>query len=107
VFLAGAGIRQTPAIAEATNRPVMTVTMPTDPDASPEVLEASGVKIACYAYQVMAVALGAVEKALTEIKTTGRIEHYAERAISREGYQKLTGAAEAVDIARRFNATRG
>ncbi len=38
VFLAGAPIRRTPELAKASKRPVMTVTMPTDPDSSPDVV---------------------------------------------------------------------
>lgn len=106
VFLAAAPIRQTPRIAEVTKRPVMTVPMPTDPDAAPEVLRQSQVKIACYAYQLLAVALGAVQQSLQDIKTTGRIQNYTQRAITWEGFAQLTDAASAVEIARRFNAGR-
>ncbi len=106
VFLAAAPIRQTPRIAEVTKRPVMTVPMPTDPDAAPEVLRQSQVKIACYAYQLLAVALGAVQQALQDIKSTGHIQNFTQRAISWEGFAQLTDAASAVEIARRFNAVR-
>lgn len=106
VFLAGAKIRTTPELRAATKRPVMTVTMPTDPDSSPEVCRESGVKIACYAYQVMAVAIGAVQTALRDIQTTGRIQSYEQTAVSIQEYRRIVGAADSVDIARRFNATR-
>jgi 2-methylisocitrate lyase-like PEP mutase family enzyme len=106
VFLAGAKIKTTPELRSATRRPVMTVTMPTDPDSAPDVLRESGVKIACYAYQVMAVAIGAVQRALRDIQTTGRIQSYTELAVSIEEYSRIVGAADSVDIARRFNATR-
>jgi 2-methylisocitrate lyase-like PEP mutase family enzyme len=105
VFLAGARIRTTPELREATKRPVMVVTMPTDPDAAPEVLAESGVKIACYAYQVMAVAIGAVQRALADIHTTGRIQNYESLAVPGAEYARITGASESVAIARRFNAT--
>jgi len=107
VFLAGAPIRKTPELARATNRPVMTVTMPTNPDSAPEVLRESGVKIACYAYQLMAVAMGAVQKALREIKTTGRIQNFEQVAVTSQEYARIVGAAESVDVARRFNASGG
>ena len=84
----------------------MTVPMPTDPDAAPEVLCQSQVKIACYAYQLLAVALGAVQQALQDIKSTGHIQNFTQRAISWEGFAQLTDAASAVEIARRFNAVR-
>jgi len=102
VFLAGAPIRRTPEIARATNRPVMVVTMPTDPDAAPDVLRDSGVKVACYAYQLMAVAMGAVQKALRDIKSTGRIQGFEQVAVTSQEYARIVGAAESVDIARRF-----
>ncbi len=106
VFLAGAPIRRTPELARATNRPVMTVTMPTDPDSSPETVRSSGVKIACYAFQLMAVAMGAVQKALLDIKTTGGIQNYEAVAVSGQEYARIVGASESIDIARRFNAGR-
>jgi methylisocitrate lyase len=102
VFLAGAPIRRTPEIARATNRPVMVVTMPTDPDSAPDVLRGSGVKIACYAYQLMAVAMGAVQKALRDIKSTGRIQGFEQVAVTSQEYARIVGAAESVDVARRF-----
>jgi 2-methylisocitrate lyase-like PEP mutase family enzyme len=107
VFLAGAPIRKTPELARATNRPVMTVTMPTNPDSAPDVLRESGVKIACYAYQLMAVAMGAVQKALRDIKTTGQIQNFDQVAVTSQEYARIVGAAESVDIARRFNAGGG
>jgi methylisocitrate lyase len=105
VFLAGAGIRKTPDIASAAKRPVMTVTMPADPDASPEILRQSGVKLACYAYQILAIAMGAVQKALRDIKDTGRIQNFAQVAVGSEEYRRIVGADEAVAVARRFRAT--
>jgi 2-methylisocitrate lyase-like PEP mutase family enzyme len=105
VFLAAGKIRSTPQIAEATKRPVMVVAMPTDPDSAPDVLRESGVKIACYAYQVMAVAIGAVQRALGDIHATGRIQNYEELAVSGAEYAGIVGAAESVEIARRFNAS--
>jgi 2-methylisocitrate lyase-like PEP mutase family enzyme len=107
VFLAAAPIRRTPEIARAAKRPVMTVTMPADPDSSPEVVASSGVKIACYAYQLMAVAMGAVQKALRDIKDTGRIQNFGEVAVSSQEYARIVGAADSVDVARRFNAGGG
>jgi methylisocitrate lyase len=107
VFLAGAGVRKSPAIAAAAGRPVMTVTMPADPDSSPEILRQSGVKLACYAYQVLAVAMGSVQKALRDIKTTGRIQNYDGVAVSSEEYRRIVGAGGAVDVARRFRASGG
>jgi 2-methylisocitrate lyase-like PEP mutase family enzyme len=107
VFLAGAPIRRTPELAKAARKPVMAVTMPTDPDSSLEVVRASGVKLACYAYQLMAVAMGAVQRALHDIQTTGRIQRYEEIAVSSQEYARIVGASESVDIARRFNAGGG
>jgi 2-methylisocitrate lyase-like PEP mutase family enzyme len=103
----GRPIRKTPELSRATNRPVMTVTMPTDTDSSPDVLRESGVKIACYAYQLMAVAMGAVQKALRDIKTTGRIQNFEQVAVTSQEYARIVGAADSVDIARRFNARGG
>ncbi|HEY7817273.1 MAG TPA: hypothetical protein VIG29_03565 [Vicinamibacteria bacterium] len=83
----------------------MTVTMPTNPDSAPEVLSASGVKLACYAFQLVAVAMGAVQRALRDIKDSGRIQNYEQIAVSSQEYGRIVGAAESVEIARRFNAT--
>ncbi|HJS75264.1 MAG TPA: isocitrate lyase/PEP mutase family protein [Vicinamibacteria bacterium] len=107
VFLAGAPIRRSPELAKASSRPVMTVTMPGDPDSSLEVVRASGVKVACYAYQLMAVAMGAVQRALRDIQTAGRIQRYEEIAVSSQEYARIVGASKSVDIARRFNAGGG
>jgi 2-methylisocitrate lyase-like PEP mutase family enzyme len=104
VFLAGAPIKRSPEIARVTGRPVMTVTMPTNPDSAPEVLAASGVKLACYAFQLVAVAMGAVQRALRDIKESGRIQNYEQIAVSSQEYGRIVGAAESVEIARRFNA---
>jgi 2-methylisocitrate lyase-like PEP mutase family enzyme len=82
----------------------MTVAMPTNPDSAPEVLAASGVKLACYAFQLVAVAMGAVQRALRDIQSTGRIQNYQQVAASSEEYARIVGTAASVEIARRFNA---
>lgn len=105
VFLAGAKIRRSAEIRDATGRPVMTVTMPTDPDASPEVVGDSGVKIACYAYQLLAVAIGAVQRALQDIESSGRIQSYDQVAVSPQEYGRIVGVPEAAELARRFHAS--
>jgi hypothetical protein len=55
----------------------------------------------------MAVAMGAVQKALRDIKTTGRIQNFEQVAVTSQEYARIVGAADSVDIARRFNAGGG
>lgn len=105
VFMAGARVKQTPRIAQAAKRPVMCVTG-MEADAAVPVLQQAQVKIACYAYQLLALTAGIQRQALLDIRETGRIRDFESRAISREAYQELVGAKEAADIVRRFNANR-
>jgi methylisocitrate lyase len=107
VFMAGARVKQTPRIAEAAKRPVMCVTgMPNEPDAALPMLQQAQVKIACYAYQLLALTAGVQRQALLDIKEFGRIRNFEERAISPAGYQELVGAKDAAEIVRRYNANR-
>jgi 2-methylisocitrate lyase-like PEP mutase family enzyme len=107
VFMAGARVKQTRRIAEATKRPVMCVTgMPNEPDVALPVLQEAQVKIACYAYQLLALTAGVQRQALLDIKEHGRIRNFEERAISPEGYRALVDASAAAESFRRYNANR-
>lgn len=104
VFVAGAGVRQTPALVKATNRPAMCIIPVDQPEAALNVLRESQVKLACYSGQLIGVAARAVKDALVELKQTGQIKDLRQRTLPREDFARVTDAAKAVDIARRFNA---
>ena len=49
------------------------------------------------------IALGAVDKALAEMKTTGRVTEAAKGSLSQEGYAQVTQTEELNERARRYN----
>jgi methylisocitrate lyase len=104
VFLPVNAMSDSRRIVEATKKPLMWVAMPGNPDGQPAVLKANSVKIACYSIQFTMVALGAVYRGLQDIKETGTIQNYAQRALPREVMAQITRAEEASEVVRKFNA---
>ena len=105
VFVAGATVRQTPAIVNATGRPVMCIVPVDQPDAAFDVLRETRVKLAVYSGPILSIAARAVRDALMEIKETGRIRDLQQRTLPRQDFTSVTESSAAVDVARRFNAT--
>jgi 2-methylisocitrate lyase-like PEP mutase family enzyme len=105
VFVAGATVRQTPAILKATSRPVMCIVPVDQPEAAFDVLREARVKLAVYSGPILGVAAKAVRDALMQLKQTGRIPDLQERTLPRRDFTSVTESASAVEIARRFNAT--
>ena len=106
VFVAGGTVQQSPAIAKATNRPVMCIVPVDRPEAALEMLRDARVKMAVYSGQLLNVAARAVRDALVQLKQTGQMKDLRERTLPREEFNAVTDVAQAVDVARRFNAGR-
>jgi 2-methylisocitrate lyase-like PEP mutase family enzyme len=106
VFVAGATVQQSPTVAKAANRPVMCIVPVDRPEAALDVLRESRVKMAAYSGQLLNVAARAVRDALVQLKQTGRMKDLADRTLPRADFNAITGVAQAVEVARRFNATR-
>lgn len=106
VFVAGATVQQSPAIAKATNRPVMCIVPVDRPEAALTVLRDSRVKMAVYSGQLLNVAARAVRDALAQLKQTGQMKDLRDRTLPREEFSAITGVAQTVEVARRFNALR-
>jgi 2,3-dimethylmalate lyase len=105
VFVAGATVRQTPAIVMATSRPAMCIVPVDQPDAAFDALREARVKLAVYSGPVLGVAAKAVRDALMELKQTGRIPDLQQRTLPRRDFTNVTESSSAVEVARRFNAT--
>ncbi len=104
VFLPVNAMSDSRRIVEATKKPLMWVAMPGNPDGQPSVLTANAVKIACYSIQFTMVALGAVYRGLQDIKQSGTIQNYTERALPQKVMAQITRANEASEIVKKFNA---
>jgi 2-methylisocitrate lyase-like PEP mutase family enzyme len=106
VFVAGATVQQSLAVANATNRPVMCIVPVDRPEAALDVVRQSRVKMAVYSGQLLGVAARAVRDALVQLKQTGQMTDLRERTLPREDFSAITGTGQAVEVARRFNAGR-
>jgi len=100
LFLAGMRLSDLPRAAEAMKRPLMH-TVNNVPFAE---IRSHKVSLAVYAGQLQSLALGAVQKALSELKSSGMIPNYAERALPADVYARLTDVDETLALAKKYNA---
>lgn len=100
LFLAGMRLPDLPRAAEALKRPLMH-TVNNVPFAE---IRSHKINLAVYAGQLQSLALGAVEKALSELKSSGMIPDYAERVLPADVYARLTGVDETLALAKKYNA---
>lgn len=101
VLVNGLPLPECPRLAELTKRPVLASTQ-----ASIEDLKKNGVKINVYSGQLLAIAAGAMDRALRDVKMAGRIDDYDERALTRERMTRLTQRDGWIARAQRYNALR-
>lgn len=106
VFMAGADRRRVPEIAQATGLPVMSTVPPDHPDGEFDMLRKLQIKLAAYAGPLLSIAAEAVRAALVDLKRSGRIRNYTERAMNSEIWGDIIEASASVDVAKRFHADR-
>lgn len=102
LFFAGMRLQDLPRAADAVKRPLMH----TVNNVAFAELRRNRVSLAVYAGQLQNVALGAVHKALQELKANGVIQDYSQRALPSDISARLTDAEQAVARARKYNALR-
>jgi 2-methylisocitrate lyase-like PEP mutase family enzyme len=65
-------------------------------------LEQAGLKVAIYPVQSLFLAYKAVREMIKELKSTGTIGNFAQRAPSMEEFNEFIGAKEATQLAEKY-----
>jgi 2-methylisocitrate lyase-like PEP mutase family enzyme len=98
LFLPYLGLRDTKKVVDALPKPLLNVVMGTPR----QDLEAAGLKVAIYPVQSLFVAYKAVREMIKELKSTGTIGNFAQRAPTMAEFNEFIGAKEATQLAEKY-----
>ena len=92
---------QGPKVVQLTKRPLLSTR-----GAPPAELKKNGVSVAVYSGPLLNAAVGAMDRVLQEIASTGRVANAAELGIPRERMARLIGTDDSIAAAKKYNAMR-
>jgi 2-methylisocitrate lyase-like PEP mutase family enzyme len=98
LFLPYLRLRDTRKVVDALPKPLLNVVM----DTPRQDLEQAGLKVAIYPVQSLFLAYKAVREMIKELKSTGTIGNFAQRAPSMEEFNEFIGAKEATQLAEKY-----
>jgi 2-methylisocitrate lyase-like PEP mutase family enzyme len=98
LFLPYLRLRDTRKAVEALPKPLFNVVI----DNPREELERAGLKVAVYPVQSLFVAYKAVRDMIKELKATGTIANFAQRAPAMEEFNEFIGARQATQLAEKY-----
>jgi 2-methylisocitrate lyase-like PEP mutase family enzyme len=99
LFLPYLRLRDTRKVVDALPKPLFNVVM----DTPRQDLEQAGLKVAIYPVQSLFFAYKAVREMIKELKSTGTIGNYAQRAPAMEEFNEFIGAKEATQFAQKYH----